>query len=388
MATSPRYKNPTVEEQLFEEGCRFEFFQAVRLLEKLADEAKGVLNVPIEIRFFSTVSTAFPASDVQQVLLRGIVEVNIKGRRLFKLLNFKDIIAKTNGPRPLKLFDLKDRVEFLVEGQTGRLKLIELAIQVNFMGLAGAHGPLPPPYTELIIERVWKKDNALRDFLDIFNHQLVSLFYRARKVQRLGVETYIPWQSRFADHLFALMGLGTPGLRNRLPIKDHPLLFYAGLFVHQSRSLSALENLLADFFQIEVVSEPFIGQWQDLPDDEYTFLGINQQNQVLGRTTVLGTRIWDQQGKFGLHLGPLSLKQFKDFLPTGTGFKPLCEITRFFVGPELDFEINLILKKEEIPQTQLSHHDGGALGWTSWLKTEESHRDATVKLLVHNVGNG
>ena len=52
-------------------------------------------------------------------------------------------------------------------------------MKVNFMGLSSPQGVLPTPYTELIIERTQKKDNALRDFLDLFNHRLISFFYRA-----------------------------------------------------------------------------------------------------------------------------------------------------------------------------------------------------------------
>ena len=374
MAASSRQTTPTVEEQLFTEGYRFEFYKAVQLLEKLVANVQPHLKIPIEIRFTSTVSAAFPASDIEQIRLMAVVAFQVNGRQQIKMIDCRDITGKRY--QTLSQLELPTTVN--INGQLGQLQRIVILMQINFMGLAGAHGPLPMPYTELIIERVWKKDTTLRDFLDLFNHYLISLLYRGRKNQRIGLETNLPWQSHFAQRLFALVGLGTPGLRERMVIGDNVLLFYAGLLTHQSRSLSTLEHLLTDFFQVKVTSQPWIGRWQYLSAESYTRLGINQPNQKLGRTTVLGTRIWDQDGKFALSVGPLNLEQFLDFLPTGSGYARLCELTRFFVRDELDFEINLILKADEVPASHLGQQ--ARLGWTSWLKTQPRQQHKIVKL--------
>ena len=374
MATSSRQTTPTVEEQLFTEGYRFEFYKAVQLLEKLVANVQPRLKVPIEIRFTSTVSAAFPASDIEQIRLMAVVAFQVNGRQQIKMIDFRDI----TGERYQTLSQLKPPTTVNINGQLGQLQRIVILMQVNFMGLAGAHGPLPMPYTELIIERVWKKDTTLRDFLDLFNHHLIALLYHGRKNQRIGLEADLPWQSHFAQRLFALIGLGTPELRERMVIGDNVLLFYAGLLTHQSRSLSALEHLLTDFFQVKVTSQPWIGRWQYLSTESYTRLGINQPNQKLGRTTVLGTQIWDQDGKFALSVGPLNLEQFLDFLPTGSGYARLCELTRFFIRDELDFEINLILKADEVPASHLGQQ--ARLGWTSWLKTQPGQQPKIVKL--------
>ncbi|HAI68419.1 MAG TPA: type VI secretion system baseplate subunit TssG, partial [Gammaproteobacteria bacterium] len=221
---------------------------------------------------------------------------------------------------------------------------------------------------------------ASRDFLDIFNHRLISLLYRARQQQRIGLEVQQPWESQFAQHLFALLGFGTPGLQQRMQLDEHVLLFYTGLFAQESRSLSTLEKMLSHFFQVIITAEPFIGQWLNIAEDDYTRIGVSGQNQRLGQTVALGTRVWDLHSQFALHIGPLNFKTFIDFLPIGLGFMPLCEMTRLFVGPELDFEINLSLKAAEIPETRLSSTGQARLGWTSGLKTQPCEHDNHLKL--------
>lgn len=361
MATARRPQNLTVAEQLLAETYRFEFYQAVKLIERIIN-GSAPTELPPELlemmqSFLKLASVTLPIGDSREpghdrVRFRSTVKMDFPASDLEKL----SPPASADAP-PI--------------------------LQVNFMGLAGVHGPLPPPYTELIQERVWQGDTTLRDFLDIFNNRLVALMYKARQRQRIGFEVNTPWESKFADYLLALLGLGIPRLQSRLQVEDQALLFYTGLFVHQPRSLSALENLLCDFFRVQVVSEPCLGQWWYLPEEEYTYLGVTGQNQILGQTALAGTRVWEQQSKFALHLGPMGLVQFIDFLPIGWGFMPLCELTNFWVGPELDFEITLTLKAKEVPVTCLSAHHGSRLGWTSWLKVKEFQKNAQVRLLPH-----
>ena len=135
--------------------------------------------------------------------------------------------------------------------------------------------------------------------------------------------------------------------------------------------MAALESLLSDYFQVTVTGVPFCGQWHLLEDNQITAIGVSGQNRGLGRGVVLGTRIWDQEGKFEICLSPLTLEKFMDFLPLGDAFTPLCELTRFFAGTDLDFEIRLMLKGNEVPESRLGGPAGPRLGWTSWLKTRE-----------------
>lgn len=250
---------------------------------------------------------------------------------------------------------------------------------VNFMGLAGAFGPLAMPDTELVLDRIRSKDFAIRDFLDIFNHRLVSLMYQVRKRHRLTLTNQPPEETPTARRLYSFFGLGLDGLLNRMQVPDRTLLATAGILAQQPRSAVGLERLLACHFQVEVSVSQLAGCWRSLEASEWTCIGrIHGRNQRLGAGAVVGTRIWDQQGAFAVRLGPLTQNEFRDFLPNGTGYRPLCELTRFYAGPEFELGFQLTLKATEVPQSWLGH---AVLGWTSWLKTRPfPHDDSQVRL--------
>ncbi len=343
MASPSRRTDPPLEDVLFEEGYRFSFFEAVRVLERLFPERQPVGRDarPSQevVRFRSRLSLAFPASEIHE------------------------IARLEDESRPAEM-------------------------TVAFMGLTGPSGVLPRHYTEMLLERARHKDLALRDFLDLFNHRLISLFYRAWEKYRfpIGYERAVSkgdGYDPFSLYLFDLIGMGTKGLRGRLEVDEEALLFYAGLLAQQPRSASALENTFKDYLGVPVSVTQFTGEWLRLSEENLSRLGSAGANNLLGQGAVAGSRVWDQQARFQLQMGPLAFEQFCQFLPSGSVFQSVVQLTRFFVGLELDFDIRLVLKAAEVPRCRL----GGKgmwtpqLGWSSWLKTSDFARDPDDALL-------
>lgn len=349
-------KNHPVIDWLLAEGYRFDFFQAVRLLEIYFSPEKSLEDEGIELDR-EAVAVA-PSSSGETPSTFFLLKENEK-HAAKDFLRFKSSVRlnfPTSDIDKVKLHGLKPGGKLLAE------------MTVNLMGLAGALGPLDMPTTELIIDRLSKRDRGIKDFLDIFNHRLVSLLYRIRKIHRIGLENVPPGQDKIAQYLFSIIGLGTNGLMGRMQVKDRSLLNYAGLLGQMPHSLVGLERILADYFQVKVKGHQFIGQWYDLDESQWTRIGVTGQNQVLGRDpVVLGTRVWDQQAKIEIQLGPMTLQQFLTFIPTGWGFRSLCDLTRFYLGDTLDVSFRLVLKGEEVPPPVLGMTDEPRLGWTSWL---------------------
>jgi type VI secretion system protein ImpH len=98
----------------------------------------------------------------------------------------------------------------------------------------------------------------------------------------------------------------------------------------------------------------------------------------LGRDVVVGRKVWDLQSKFRVRLGPLSFAEFRALLPGGETSERLMQLVRFYVRAELEFDVQLVLKAEEVPACRLSADSQKAaqLSRYSWLKRGEFQWDA------------
>jgi type VI secretion system protein ImpH len=239
-------------------------------------------------------------------------------------------------------------------------------------------GVLPYAYSELILERLRAKDKSLQSFLDIFNHRLLSLFYRAWEKYRFPVTYRLGDEDRFTHYLLDLIGLGTPGLQERQAIPDDAFLHYVALLGEQSRSASALETILHDYFEVPVEIEQFTGAWYRLDRSTQCCMKDDDEvSQQLGKGAVVGDEIWDQQSRVRIKLGPMPLAQYCDFLPDGSAFEPLRAITKFFSSGEFDFEVQLLLNRAEVPGCDIGYEGdiSPRLGWVTWLKSAPLGRD-------------
>jgi type VI secretion system protein ImpH len=314
-----------LERRIFDEPWSFAFFQAVRMMKLLSPErqAPGHFGDPAQevARFTAHPSTSFPASEIQS-------------------------LEKQIDAPPL--------------------------VCVNFMGLFGPLGVLPVHYTQFIRDRVRAGDRTLRDFLDIFNHRMVSLFYRAWEKYRFAVPYERGERDRLTQYLLDFIGLGTPGLERRQAVADQSLVFYTGLLAQQPRSAQALRDILMDYFDVPVEVCQFRGVWRQLDLETQCSLDDSPRiSSFLGVGVVAGDEVWDQQSVVRVRIGPLDIQRYLDFLPTGTAYRPLRALTRFFSRDDLDFEVQLVLRREDAPPCELGAGGETAprLGWLSWGRT-------------------
>jgi len=321
----------SVESRLWKEPYHFEFFQAVRLLGKIQASRKmvgGSAKPSEEIaRFGINPSVVFPASEIQS-LERGIDD---------------------SPPRMV----------------------------VNFLGLTGPQGVLPHVYTKAVMERTRARNNALRDFLDIFNHRILSLFYRAWEQYHFQVSHERGVHDGFSQYLLSLIGWsGKAAIQNE--VFSGSILYYAGLLAQHPRSANALRKILVDYFEVPVEVEQFVGAWYKVDESTQCVLGDgNGERQDLGGATVVGDEFWDVQGRVRIKLGPLKIAAYRNFLPGGSSYEPLRSVTRVFSCGQLDFEVQLVLLQEDVPACRLEAEDSDEqpLGWLTCVKSETVRED-------------
>jgi len=367
MAAALRPTDPLVIRRLLEEPYRFEFFQAVRILERLLADRRWAgpegIRAPVggdvdpaqeAVRFRALPSMGFPPSPVAAIARTEVAPDGVSSSPPFEMT-------------------------------------------VAFLGLTGPNGVLPQHYTRLLIERIREKDLGLRDFFDLFNHRLVSLFFRAWRKYRLpaGIEHARSAGGTagdpFTEGLLGLVGFGTGGLLEAFGGGEDMLLYCSGLFAGHHRPAASLERMLAERFGLPVEVLQFQGRWLSLDWRDATAIGSpgspRCRNSTLGVDAVLGERVWDVQSKFQVRLGPLDYGQYCRFIPAADGLQALSRIVRTWAGVELDFDVRLILKAPEVPALHLVGEapaqgeagPGPRLGWNTWLLSPDVRRSSSAE---------
>jgi len=353
MLTPKRYDSAGLIDQLFDNPHRFQFFQAVRLLERwLADRpvAPGG-KVDTRLRFQNSVSLAFPTSEIE-ALTRRVRDDGEAGAQ-----------------------DAIDRVD----------------LTPSFMGLLGSSGALPLMYTEQIAQHeLDHKDFAARGFLDIFTNRAVALFYAAWKKSRLHLQYETDRKNRFAPMVLALAGVGQHSLNDRLRpdeggVNDESLAFFAGALQQRVLSAGQLQQLLSRYLRVAVRIEQFCGRWYTLSPSARSSLGVG--NGVLGRNALSGERVWQRDLRVRVVLGPLTHRLFQRFLPGAPGATALREMLTMVSGVDLEYEINLTLRADEAQSSALDSKRSpfaGRLGWDTYVQTRAQHADrCDVRYDIH-----
>jgi type VI secretion system protein ImpH len=269
---------------------------------------------------------------------------------------------------------------------------------VRFFGLLGPQGPLPLHLTEWVRERQRSAaDDTAARFLDLLQHRLLALFYRAWAEAQPAVQNDRPAQDRYAVWLGAPIGLDRQALSAdaghptadaaqpaALPARDQ--LFQAGLLSGRSRHPEGLRALLTQAFGVPVHIIEHVAHWMVLEDDDRTRLGRPGLHRSaarpsgsarsgsptwtaprLGLNTVAGHRRRDRQFKFRIVIGPLGLADYRSFLPGGARAARLADWVRRYVGADLAWDLTLCLHGDQVPEPRLGRDI--ALGQTSWLRS-------------------
>ena len=351
--SSVRFSAPI--DQLIGQPHGFGFFQAVRLLDRWLGEGQAPGLGLQKLQFRNSVSLSFPASEIESMQVSW------------------------HDPQAVQLPANVDKVD----------------LTPACMGLLGVTGALPLFYTEWLGQVEQRgRDPSARAFLDVFSHRSVVLFYQAWRKHRLALQYEADRQRAFLPQVLALAGIGLKGLRQRLEpqhggVSDEGLAYFAGALQQRTLPATQLQRLLQRYLGVPVNVEPFVGRWYRIPEEGRTHLGVGlgQGGGVLGRSAVVGERVWQRNLRMRLTLGPLDHARFRRFLPGGPGERALRHWLGLLLGPSLEFEVRLRLRQDEVRPVTLctERSDGlgqpgqvgqvGQLGWDTFLMTRAANAD-------------
>lgn len=242
-------------------------------------------------------------------------------------------------------------------------------VTTTFLGLTGAVSPLPSYLAEELAQE--EEPARQRQFLDLFHHRALSFLHRGVAKHDVPGSALSDQTDDWARRLLALLGRDLPP-GAVLPPDAPPrwaLLRFAPLLAERALTAAGLEACLADLLAdslggAQVAVEQFVGSWVTLAADERSRLGTAASE--LGRSLVLGERIYDRSGCFRIVLGPLDAEGYAR-CSAPEQVRRVRSAARALAGDELDVEIVLRLSSDAAPGCVLSSRGRSRLGRNTWL---------------------
>ncbi|MCA8990811.1 MAG: type VI secretion system baseplate subunit TssG [Planctomycetaceae bacterium] len=334
-------------ERLLKSVHKFDFFQAVRLLERRHAQAHSAIS-----------GVEGKGGDGSS---RDLVAVGHGGPPHSEAVTFRGIATLNFPPSPIcfaeQQFDS-------VDGHP-----TSVSLSVAFLSLFGPLGALPRHYTEQVVERVRAHgDSTLQEFLNFLHHRTISLFYRAWQKYRFVPSVELGRAlsghgglDKYSAILLALAGLSNLPLVEESGLNADFVSYYAGHLSRPGGRGEAMRKIIHDYFQVTVSIQEFVGRWVRIPRESQTSMtNVAHANCSLGQNTVSGTRVYDQTATVRICLGPLTLTEFRRFLPGSDSYQNLCAVIKLILGVEVDFEIQLILQGSDVPPLALGAAPSGA----------------------------
>lgn len=343
-------RDGTLLHRLVNRGCEFDFVQAIWLLERYAGTGvpvghRGPAGREL-FRFRPDTSMGFPSTDVR-------------------------------------------RIEACRESG---LDSTFYRIDVTFMGLYGVSSPLPLHYAADIVRSVDRAGAAaetvgespgagdalpdeesrptpVRDFLDLFHHRLLSLFFRACSKYRYDRVFGLEGRDEMTDYLHWFIGCPRSYTSSSLGLEPLRLLRYGGALTQHPKSAAMLEGLVADFWgTIPVQINQCVGRWVAIRIDDQCHAGVT--NTTLGVDLTIGEEVYDLSGTFNVALGPMDWDTYLTFLPGETCHAQTRALVTLYCTDPLAFTLELKLNADQAPELRLSSTDDASrLGLTSWVRT-------------------
>lgn len=319
----------------------FDLFQAIHLLERAQPwtRALGLGDGTDEaVRLRGFVSLAFEASDIRSAQ--------------------RHPVANDAQPHSADAGS--------AEAEDARPPRETYTLTTPVMTLAGATGPLPMPFTEMVLTRRAARETAMGDLLDIFNHRFLSFLYRSRQKLAPSLTSRAPRDAELAACLDALGNLGLHG-GPRGPRGASLWLRHAGLLGGAPRSMTGLLTLLSDRLGVKVRGAQFVGGWHTVDaGDTLRLARAGTRAPRLGGLAVLGRRTWSQSAGLRIEFFDLSETLFAALLPGGEAH----ELAGWLVCSYLqqDHDVSFVLHRAKAATAgTLGGAAAARLGWTSWV---------------------
>lgn len=243
------------------------------------------------------------------------------------------------------------------------------SLYVNFLGLWGTNSPLPLVFTEYAFNRAKHQDDStLINFMDIFHHRMLSLFYKAWAINQQSVNADRKDDDKFSKYLSSIIGLRAfHTVKDTSPLSLYSRIYFSGHLMRCMPNISNLSAILSDYFKTKAEVKPFMVEHKNIPVEDRFYLSRKNRNGMLGKNIAIGEKFITSMMKFRVVLGPMNLINYMKMFPGKNGYLQLVNWVKYYVAGEFTFDIQLILNYSEVPAMSLGKI--GTLGCACWLRS-------------------
>lgn len=307
---------------------------------------------------------------------KNVTEVPYKPCDVYRLLDH--LYTQDDGQSPLlgdglnpkhDLVSIQSHITFGHKA-SGVQQVVQMAdgkynVLLNNLSLAGMYGALPDTYGEEIANR---KNQDMRDFLDIFHHRLMGLLYRFYRKNRIFLGSKNVKNNIIGKILHNITGLSL--FQKQFQFQETGIFPLFNLFWKNGTSISGVQELIRGYFHLKTTVVPFLGGWIYPDKDVLSYL--NKSYQALGKSLFIGRKTWDDTYGFTICIGPMDFEKYVSFIPpTQQNFPILKQLLFYYIDNSYHVRLQLHLKSDAVPTLRLGKQS--YLNFTSWLSPASTH---------------
>lgn len=309
----------------------------------------------------------------------------------FNFYRFCQLLEKAGGNSlGTGFYPDSDPVRFRPDPQlgfpSGELKRTEIApdnpdapptVRTTFLGLYGVDSPLPTAYIDDINQGREGAD-AMAAFLDIFNHRLMTQFYRIWKKYSYPATFEDGGTDKFSRSLMALTGIthSRELPASRLLAIIQPLLHPT----HTTEGVAAVIRSQAPNTQVKVI--PHHPVW--MPVAERARLKIHG-GMALGERQILGDEVEDANYCMRIEMSTEDADEAKGWIPQGQLRRDVFVLLKTYLGCDYDVSLHLTIPVRLLPRPRLGDPDL-FLGYNIMLGLRDGNEDQMPQTMRMRIG--
>jgi type VI secretion system protein ImpH len=261
-------------------------------------------------------------------------------------------------------------VQQVVQTEDGKYNIL-----LNNLSLAGMYGALPDAYGEAIADR---RNQDMRDFLDIFHHRLMGLLYRFYRKNRIFLGSTDVKNNIVGKILHNLSGMSL--FKKNFQFQETGIFPLFNLFWRNNSSISGVRELISGYFHVKTKVIPFLGGW--IYPDKSALSYLHKSYHALGKSLFIGHKTWDDTYGFTICIGPLDFEKYLTFIPPiQQNFPVLRQLLSYYTDNSYRIRLALHLKSDTVPALTLGKQS--YLNFTTWLSPASTHvKDTRVMATV------